>query len=506
MPSVSVRFLNSLVVLIVASGALSLSEPYIRSDAALQRMASSGRFPSGSVTPKPYNCSVYGWAKDADSSTSIAIEAYRGAPYEGRGILVAETKASLLRSDGLPGFLLQLPRGFDDLLYVYAVGVNSFGEPDGQRTRLAPSVKSSRQLTCDEGPDQDEGPRYLDFRSSLGFTAVLGPIETVVRQGDAGIVGGAPDGHISVDVVDGLSRMFFSCYSDRQLSCVGHSKSGSFSDIRGLYRAADGKFRTVMDGGEAGDPYESKYAAINSTWYDSRTGVTHAWYHAEVFVNPNDCPNSAFYASVGYATSTDGGRSFVKKGIVVTSPYPLEPSHCFGQGAALPKVIELGDYLYMVFDTAGPSTRDFTDGVSLARASKTMPTVWFKYFNGGFTEPGMGGRFTPIVARGGAGPCNNLWGASVIWNAFLRQFVMLHMNFCAEGSIFIRTSFDLITWSPAQLLMPSSVNWRYRYPTLVDRTDDTMAQTGWLYFGRDHKSGSIGIDTLLRRRGIAFYR
>ena len=458
-------------------------------------------------------CSVSGWAKDPDYAGSITVQIYRGAPAEQGGIFIKSLIANIPRSDvGDHGFSYSLPASvvsFDDPIYVYAVGVDANGNPDGQNISLPLYIPlaPSRQLTCSYiGPEADELARTVDLSQSLGMKVDLGAVEPVMRRNEFGIYQ-APDGHISVDVVGSTTKTFFQCViaGQGQLSCLSENPSiDSFNNLDGLLKDATGNTaQSIMEGRVPGDPYESNYAAIMSTWRDPSTGIIHAWYHAEILVNPSLCGNIMFYASIGYATSSDGGRSFTKHGIVITSPTPVNTNACGGQGVSEPKVIEVGDYLYMFFDFAQlpnyPNT-SLSDigGVAIARASKSNPSVWTKYYIGSFSEAGIGGRITPVIRTGGVN--NQPWIESVIANAYLGKYVMIHTDYFNEGAFFIRTSDDLFNWTDPQLLIPSAANWKYRYPTILGRDSKSMGQNGWLYFGRY----ATALDSLLYRRPISF--
>lgn len=448
-----------------------------------------------------YTCTVYGWAADADFKGNIPIEIYRGGEIGSGGILAGVTTTGTFhRGDGLPGYLWTLPENFNGLAYVYAVDVNAFGSPQSTRVLLqlwTPNVPN-HQVTCTDGPRLDEGPRAVAL-SGLSVIAEIGEIEQVIRRGDAGIIAGAPDGHISAERWGGKSKVFFTCVGAAgvQHSCLTEPGKKEFKDSSSVYQL-NGIYRAVMDGPVPGSPTESRYAAMTSTWRNPQTGVIHGWYHAEVWVNP-DNHNCGAYGSASYAISTDNGRSFIKQGPVVTSSSPRDSSVCNGQGVSHPWVIESGGYLYMIADAWYP---DWTqNGVILARASKLNPGVWFKYRNGQFTEPGIGGNATRIISQGG--PDSLIWHATVYWNSYLNRFLMVHTDFAAEGAVFLRHSADLMNWSSPQLLIPAAENWNYRYPSfLSNNMDRNLGRVFWLYGARTHRAGATGWDSLLYRRRI----
>lgn len=210
-----------------------------------------------------------------------------------------------------------------------------------------------------------------------------------------------------------------------------------------------------------------------------------------------------FYASVGYATSDDDGLTFTKHGIVGTSPYRKDMFDCIGgQGLAAYSVIEAGDYLYMFYRIMSPNLTTYPiSGIGLARASKSEPGVWMKYYRGGFTEPGIGGNFTPVIPLGGIN--GGIVNPNVVWNSYLKKFLMINVNRQNTGAFYLRTSNDLIDWTAPQLLVALPAKWRYHYPSQLDETKE-MDQSGWLYSARFPSTSSIGPDNILVRRSMSF--
>jgi hypothetical protein len=81
---------------------------------------------------------------------------------------------------------------------------------------------------------------------------------------------------------------------------------------------------------------------------------------------------------------------------------------------------------------------------------------------------------------------------------------MLHTNFDHNGAVFIRTSEDLLSWSPAFTLMTPTPHFWYTYPTLLGQPDAAGMTNGWLYFGRTPQTSRIASDTLMARRAVSF--
>lgn len=444
-------------------------------------------------------CAVSGWAVDVDTNTPIIVRAYRDA--EGSQALTDEISADLPRSDGLPGYNLRLPVGFDDAVYVYAEGRDVTGAPDGERTMLplySPNVPD-RHVTCATAPDSAETSATVT--TTLGFSMTLGPVQPIMNRLERGIWGATPDGRISAFVDGALTRIFFSCNDGmRQLSCLAEPSSvTAFDNLSPLFADAGGRFRSVMAGNEPGDPYQDKYAALMSTWRDPSTGIVHGWYHAEI--QPPGC-SGGMWASIGYAQSTDNGHTFTKYGPVITSPLPPQSGGICGQGVAEPNVIASGGFLYMLYDFMDPLVWS-NGGISLARANINNPAVWTKYgpkFHGSnYNEPGLGGAEHPVVPVLSNG--QQVWSDGVSFNAYLQKYLLLHTDYNHEGNIYLRTSSNLTTWSTPQLVMSAGLH-TYRYASFLSTAGDhTTSQSGWLYFARQLGTQPPG-SALMARRSV----
>ncbi len=198
------------------------------------------------------------------------------------------------------------------------------------------------------------------------YHIVLGPAE-VVRGPDK-----MTDNPFHTLVLDGTIR----AYLGNQYS-IGYSGQ-SLESLRQF------PFRVLAQG----TAFDSCGAWLNSTWQDG--AIIHGWYHAET-----NCHYPATDKSVGYAESMDGGRFFTKPGYphnqVITAPAWLPGSE---NDEGDQHVIQIGDYLYMYF----LASRDWQ--IHLARSSISdggKPGTFWKYYQGAFDQPGIGGESSPIA-------------------------------------------------------------------------------------------------------------
>jgi len=210
---------------------------------------------------------------------------------------------------------------------------------------------------------------------------------------------------------------------------------------------------------------------------------------------------------IGIMKSTDGGRSWVNKGIFIEDLQPrmiLKPhntSVTFAGGVGDPSAVGSGDYLYLFFSEYGypgnydsstydPAKEYSGQCISVARirlSDLDDPQGKAKRWDGnGFNAP-YNGTGKPIAAlqisqAEGGGPVSSPtskyhWGPSVSWNTYLHSWVMLMATAEAPswrgGKIYIsfNKNEDLDIgknsqeWSTPQLLIdkPDHTIW---YPSL----------------------------------------
>lgn len=237
---------------------------------------------------------------------------------------------------------------------------------------------------------------------------------------------------------------------------------------------------------------------IESVWLDPE-GVLHGWYHHERL---RVCPNSTLTVpEIGAVVSYDGGHSFQDLGIVMNSGDPPDCSAAngyFASGHGDFTVIpdRAGEYLYFLFSSYGGDVSG--QGVGIARmavADRLHPVgaVW-KYFEGGWGQPGLGGRLTPIFQASAAwqgADADSFWGPSVHWNTYLQRYVVLLNRSCCEPDwpqegVYIASATDLADpagWSQPVKLIEGGL-W---YPRVMGvwfgETDSEAGQLVRLYLG-----------------------
>jgi hypothetical protein len=170
--------------------------------------------------------------------------------------------------------------------------------------------------------------------------------------------------------------------------------------------------------------------------YKAPSGTLYAWYHHEVFLN---CPGNPVSAPfIGALRSDDDGKTFFDLGPVLASdaePDCATPNRYFAGGVGDFSAIadRQALYIYFFFSHYGGETSE--QGIATARIAisdlDSPEGQVFKYFEGEWSEPGLGGRQTPIFPAIESWHSENpqaFWGPSIHWNTTLNQYVML-MNF-----------------------------------------------------------------------------
>ncbi len=234
---------------------------------------------------------------------------------------------------------------------------------------------------------------------------------------------------------------------------------------------------------QPGTGFDSCGAWLNSVWQDG--AVIRGWYHAET-----DCAYPRTHKSVAYTESYDGGRTFVKPNYpnnqVITAPPIYSNPDSDDEGDH--RVIRVGNYLYMYFI----ASRDWQ--VRLARSHISdggKPGTWYKYYNGSFSQPGIGGESSPVD------PAGTLTRSWVSYNSYLNSY--LGFSYIQRDGRFAGFGFTVSldgvnNWTALPYLVLSSEGEYWgrntdskdlaEYPSLISAygDDEQIGDTFWLYY------------------------
>ncbi|MFG2825448.1 RICIN domain-containing protein [Kitasatospora sp. NPDC048365] len=165
----------------------------------------------------------------------------------------------------------------------------------------------------------------------------------------------------------------------------------------------------------AGSGYAHKnYCDLSGVWIDPDTGDWYGLVHNEF--TPQPFGDGLHYDAIDYAVSTDQGRTWKIKDHVITSPYSTKrgdtaafpnQTYYYGDGDQRLFVDAASGYFYVfygsrVVDKSG-GWKAFHEHVARAPISgKMAPGSWQKWYNGAWTEAGVGGRESNMVPVDGS--------------------------------------------------------------------------------------------------------
>jgi hypothetical protein len=235
---------------------------------------------------------------------------------------------------------------------------------------------------------------------------------------------------------------------------------------------------------------------IEAVWVDP-SGSILGFYHQE---HENICgAQRPAMPQIGFALSSDGGKTFFDQGVILSSGDPVDCSSqngYFAGGHGDFSVVpdQNREYFYILFSNYGGPLE--TQGVVIARMKyedrfHPAGNVW-KYYEGEWTQPGLGGRTTPIFPAKVSwqdADTDSFWGPSVHWNTFLNSYaVLLNRSCCSPGfpqeGVYASFNVDIANpagWTPPKRIL-SDVGW---YPQILGlgpgETDSIAGRTARLY-------------------------
>lgn len=199
---------------------------------------------------------------------------------------------------------------------------------------------------------------------------------------------------------------------------------------------------------------------IESVW-ENGNGKLYAWYHYE---QTNVC-NGLSVPQIGALVSRDGGQSFTDLGIIINSGDAIDCDaqngyFAGGHGDFSVIVDPQGEYVYFLFGSYGGDVSQqgiATARMSIAALNNPVGAAW-KYHDGAWQEPGLGGKVTPTFPAAVAWQqpdSDALWGPSVHYNTYLESYVMVMNRACCspdwpQEGIYLSMSRDIsdpLSWT-----------------------------------------------------------
>ena len=136
-----------------------------------------------------------------------------------------------------------------------------------------------------------------------------------------------------------------------------------------------------------------------------------------------------FYLSIGLAESDDDGYTWVKKGQIIKCAKPKEwaaTPQQGGRGVGQPGGLAdaSGKHFYIYYsDLSTPHETQINVAQCSLDDGPPLPGNWKKYYNGAFTEPGIGGRETPIIEVHSSGH-SGAWFGRPTYSKSMGKYVM----------------------------------------------------------------------------------
>jgi hypothetical protein len=230
-------------------------------------------------------------------------------------------------------------------------------------------------------------------------------------------------------------------------------------------------------------------------------------YHGEYHADEPKVPPS--YGGTGLAFSQDDGASFVKLGEILSPHATRQESQArkqdvFADGSLIEADVngnavagtDSGQeiYFYSVFSDRQSMTEPQGFGIARVKKSDAVAAIarrqaprFKKYYapagaasSGGdhFTEPGIGGRSTYVVAEK-----DYIATPQVRYDSHLRQFILVYQQ--NQNSVWVRTATNLFHWSqPTALVAPVAATKKVFYPSLVGEGADptVLGQRFFVYY------------------------
>lgn len=222
------------------------------------------------------------------------------------------------------------------------------------------------------------------------------------------------------------------------------------------------------------------YLAGGPTYLDPGSGHLLLFYHAEV--HRGSAVN--FYSALGLAVSTDANHlAFRDLGLIVTAHTPEDQAAGAVEMCGAPFMIRDG-YFHLYFRDQLTNGASVNLGVArasvsnvVAQALLTNAAPWFKYYDGSFSQPAIGGLSSPLES----GNPNTRW-MDVAYCSYLGKYVMAVAQGWPGPDLYLLFSDDGIAWSPRTALETEAGE--SFYPSLVGTgtNPETLDASFYIYY------------------------
>lgn len=117
--------------------------------------------------------------------------------------------------------------------------------------------------------------------------------------------------------------------------------------------------------------------------------------------------------------------------------------------AGSPRLVVHNGYLYLFYRAVSRAGHDQQAAIARATvASEGRPGSWHKWYDGSFSQPGLGGHQSPLTSLPST-------ARGITWNTYLHAFVTVHVWHATGISLFESAGPDFTSWTKIAQLTPS---------------------------------------------------
>ena len=269
-----------------------------------------------------------------------------------------------------------------------------------------------------------------------------------------------PDGHISV-LPDGNGYIMFWAEFENYRS----TGTSQFVEDQTKFDPTNSVF------GRRGnfDSWENGGSWLMSVFRENGDNFI-GFYHAEDHWYPHTS-NDIAWKSLAVTYSSDKGKTWSTGNQIITSPTSKPATPTWGGSGDCCVVWDHINKRWMCY------YQENWILMAVSTDPKGAPGTWKKYYNGGFTENGLGGQHTKLPGLSSASGGN----PSVHWNTYLKKWVMVWHGW-SPTRIYLSVSNDGINWDEPKSIIVSSISGRAWYPTIIGNTDVEAGQIAKIYY------------------------
>jgi hypothetical protein len=273
---------------------------------------------------------------------------------------------------------------------------------------------------------------------------------------------GWPDSNLSSFLFNGTYYVFA---SNSDLGATQGLTTTDLNFLKTNHKIIHGK---ALRKGKRGS-FDHDYAGGGPVYYDAPSGTLIQLYHGEYWYGGGSVAWLPAYTSLGIAVSKDFGKTWRKLGQVISGA-ALRANRCQNDIGAGSWALKEDGYLYAYYTDLAAPCNDPAIGLARAKLSDIVSaaqagafpggsgSVFMKYYNGSFNQPGVinpsqpalgGGSFTPMFSNGSGGQPRM---SSVAYDSSIKQYAITYIvdwNNHDEERVALRFSPDGINWSKA---------------------------------------------------------